>query len=161
MPNCSWLCSSLNATEFRASLGHLSNQIMVHPLIIEGNCLHLFLNLFPTGEKDITKWRFYFIIWIKSLYMFSGESCRPFSLMIIRISLYISSKSSKAMRLGTSPLLTILFMSSKKLSYLMLLSERINTVDIFLDPVYLSNFLRSSFQVTWLYEALISMLNIL
>ena len=144
-PSYSWFCSSLKATEFRASFGHLSNQIIVQPLIIDGKDLHLFLSLLPTGENEITRCRFYFMSYMKRRCIFSFVSWSPLSFTMILNSLYISSRSSKAIRFGTSPLLMMLFMSSKKLSFFMLLSDRISTVEMFLEPVCLRSFLISSF----------------
>jgi hypothetical protein len=44
MPIVSFALNYLVATEYKASFGHLSNQSIVQQLIIEGNCLHLFLS---------------------------------------------------------------------------------------------------------------------
>ena len=59
------------ATEDKASFGHLSNQSIVQQLMIEGNCLHLFLNLSPTGLNVSTMCRFYLVFWTKSFIKFS------------------------------------------------------------------------------------------
>jgi hypothetical protein len=113
IPKFSCIESSLLATEFKASLGHFSNHIMVQPFKIEGNYLHLLRSLSPTGEKDITKCRFLRTSSINKCCMFSRDSKIPRSLIISRISLNISSWSSKAIRFGTSPEFRILFTSSK------------------------------------------------
>ena len=54
IPKFSVALNYLIATEYKASFGHLSNQSIVQQFIIEGNCLHLFLNFYPTGLKANT-----------------------------------------------------------------------------------------------------------
>ena len=58
---------------------------------------------------------------------------------------YINLFTSGAIKFGTSPVFKTLLISSKKLSLTIYVSLNKNKVYWFLDPAYLSSFLRSSF----------------
>lgn len=86
---------------------------MVQQLIIDGNYLHLFLNFSPTGENAKTICKFSLTLLTKNLSKTSLESYNPYSFANGLTSLIISSMSSVAHKLGTSPVLRTLLISSK------------------------------------------------
>lgn len=90
----------------RASWGHGKNQSIVVQFTSVGKVLNLLLKDSPTGENVSTKWRFFLHSPIKNKYFSLGVPGADIS----SNNLTFSSSENK---LGTSPLLSILHISSK------------------------------------------------
>ena len=104
---------SFKAIEFRASLGHLSNQFTAQKFIIVGYYLHLLLNLFPIGENAKTICKFSRTLFVNKLKILSLFSTNPRSLQTYFRSAKISSLSSPVIIFDTSPEFKILLISSR------------------------------------------------
>jgi len=134
------------ATASSASGGHSENQSIVVQLTIDGKSLILFLKEAPIGEKQITIWRL--VLHLSRKY--ANSSCgEPFghlsSCLAGPLTNSIASAFSSAGKMfGTSPVLRILLMSSKKPSSLIWLSVKMKEVGFPLEATYLMSSLMSS-----------------
>ena len=116
------------ATELRASSGQALYQSIVAQLMIEGNCLHLSLKDSPTGEKARTMCRRSRHISTNQAYRASLVGCMSVPLALSMSSSMIACFSSAPNRLGISPVLSRLLMSSRKDSLTICVSEKRNCV---------------------------------
>lgn len=68
---------NLVETDFKASSGQPSNQLIEVLFTIAGNCLALFRRLAPTGEKQRTHFNLYRTLLMKNFQQFSFVSTKP------------------------------------------------------------------------------------
>mmetsp|Transcript_7047 Transcript_7047/g.26633 ORF Transcript_7047/g.26633 Transcript_7047/m.26633 type:complete len:341 (-) Transcript_7047:3498-4520(-) len=134
------------ATLFSASTGHSLNQSIVQQFTRDGNFRNRVLNASPTGEKHNTVCRFRRHSFTKNL-NFSADgafSSTPAFFARTVTKSAICATSSLAKRLGTSPVFKTLFMSSRKLSNLICVSEKRNTVGFPSPPAFRKTVFKSS-----------------
>mmetsp|Transcript_2342 Transcript_2342/g.7646 ORF Transcript_2342/g.7646 Transcript_2342/m.7646 type:complete len:237 (+) Transcript_2342:4635-5345(+) len=131
-------------TDWSASTGHLSNQSVVQQLMSDGNMRQRTRKALPTGDMASTMCMFSRTRAMKWALMLSLVSTTPAALQCGRTSRRIFSHSSLAKRLGTSPELRMLLMSSTKDSTTICVSANRKTTGVPSQPVMKKSFLRSS-----------------
>lgn len=130
--------------ELKASSGHSKNQSTVQQLTIAGYILIVCLKVSPIWEKHKTMWRYFDTLSLKT----SMKGWSPHYPMISTIS----PLSSAVNRLGTSPLLSRLLMSSMKYSFFIWCSLKRKTTSFYF-PAALRIFLRSSYHSSFSYTS--------
>mmetsp|Transcript_11646 Transcript_11646/g.49782 ORF Transcript_11646/g.49782 Transcript_11646/m.49782 type:complete len:362 (-) Transcript_11646:1426-2511(-) len=132
------------ATLRSASTGHALNQSMVVHVTNDGNFRNRSRNASPTGEKHSTTCKFRRTSPKKKLVIASLLPSMPAALARPRMVSKIVPKSPASIKLGTSPVLRMLEISSTKNSWLICVSENRNTVFLFCSPARRMSALKSS-----------------
>mmetsp|Transcript_3151 Transcript_3151/g.13667 ORF Transcript_3151/g.13667 Transcript_3151/m.13667 type:complete len:234 (+) Transcript_3151:6907-7608(+) len=135
---------NLLETLVSASSGHSMNQSMVQQLIREGNWRHRDRKASPTGDMHRMMWRLSRTLLMNVLKSTSFVGFKPRDSAYGRISVIIRSFSSWANSPGTSPLLRMLLMSSRKFSWTICVSVNKKTTSFPSAPAIRSTLRRSS-----------------
>lgn len=120
----------LSAVEINASSGQGKNQSIVVQFTKVGNVLNLLLKSYPTGDIQITIWRFFLHKLTKYWYFSFKEPD------IFKSSTNLVLSSVVANKLGIYPLFKTLQTCSNILSFRIWVSENKNTVDFCYTPAF-------------------------
>lgn len=129
----------------RPSFGHSSNQSIVVQFTKLGKSLSLVLNASPIGLKQIINFSWSFTLWRKKLKSIGMVASPPSaSTASFRTASHIYILYYEVNKFGTVPTLRMLLMSSKNCSSFIWVSANINETNLFLTPISLNIFFKSS-----------------